>query len=123
LDRRDAEGIEGQDTIDALTFLARHCKEIGDFDDAAKYASRLLDFSGREKEEAKSLLREIHSTQKLFPPAAGGGAVSTSRRQNSSNISVDMADISNQSMDDILVRLFWASTFDNEIANKLLVPK
>jgi len=33
-------------------------------DQAEKYCSRLLDYAGKEKEEAKALLREIHSTKK-----------------------------------------------------------
>jgi len=33
----------------------------GNLVDAEKYASRLLDYSGKEKEEAKALLREIHN--------------------------------------------------------------
>lgn len=43
-------------------FLATHCKNTGNLKDAEKYASRLLDYSGKEKEEAKALLREIQSS-------------------------------------------------------------
>lgn len=59
LDKRDREQSDGNDTIEALLFLANHCKNIGNYKDAEKYASRLLDYSGKEKEEAKALLREI----------------------------------------------------------------
>src|SRR4051794_625391 len=44
LDVRDQEGVEGQDTIDALLFLANYCKNVGYFQEAEKYCQRLLDY-------------------------------------------------------------------------------
>lgn len=49
--------------IDALLYLAHYCKDNGKMSEAEGYCLRLLDFAGKEKEEAKSLLREIYSTQ------------------------------------------------------------
>ncbi|EFA82826.1 anaphase promoting complex subunit 8 [Heterostelium album PN500] len=56
---RDNEKIDGQETIDALHFLAHHHKKLGQFDQAEKYCLRLLDYAGPEKEEAKALLKDI----------------------------------------------------------------
>eukprot|EP01125_Pyxidicula_operculata_P014862 TRINITY_DN5005_c0_g1_i1.p1 TRINITY_DN5005_c0_g1~~TRINITY_DN5005_c0_g1_i1.p1 ORF type:complete len:389 (-),score=46.41 TRINITY_DN5005_c0_g1_i1:143-1309(-) len=72
LDRRDKEGLlPDQDTVNALLFLAQHCREIGLLDEAEGYCNRLLDYSGKEKEEAKALLREIHSAQQFTPKKVG----------------------------------------------------
>lgn len=57
---RDEQGIEGDDLVEALLNLATYCKQIGKYQDAEKYCTRLLDYEKREKEEAKSILREIH---------------------------------------------------------------
>lgn len=38
-------------------------QEIGQFDKAEEYCTRLLDFGGPAKEESKALLREIRSVQ------------------------------------------------------------
>eukprot|EP01120_Amphizonella_sp_Union-15-10_P015448 TRINITY_DN7954_c0_g1_i3.p1 TRINITY_DN7954_c0_g1~~TRINITY_DN7954_c0_g1_i3.p1 ORF type:complete len:560 (+),score=103.78 TRINITY_DN7954_c0_g1_i3:125-1804(+) len=73
----EGEG-EGQDSIAALLFLAQHHKNIGNLRMAEAYASRLLDFSGKEKEEAKAILREIHSTQNY-------------KAGSSLNVSIDMS--------------------------------
>ena len=55
----DAAGrIGGQE---ALLFLANYCKDAGALQEAQQYCSRLLDFGGHEKEEAKALLRDIRS--------------------------------------------------------------
>jgi len=71
LDRRDAEKIEGQDIVDALLFLANYCKSKNNLKEVQGYCSRLLDYNGKEKEEAKALLREIQSAQQvaLNPPS------------------------------------------------------
>eukprot|EP00276_Gloeochaete_wittrockiana_P012349 CAMPEP_0184374476 /NCGR_PEP_ID=MMETSP1089-20130417/165045_1 /TAXON_ID=38269 ORGANISM="Gloeochaete wittrockiana, Strain SAG46.84" /NCGR_SAMPLE_ID=MMETSP1089 /ASSEMBLY_ACC=CAM_ASM_000445 /LENGTH=565 /DNA_ID=CAMNT_0026717491 /DNA_START=2202 /DNA_END=3899 /DNA_ORIENTATION=- len=63
LDRRDAEEMDGHDTVECLLFLAHFCKTAGRVSDTEKYCSRLLDYAGPEKEEAKALLREMRSTQ------------------------------------------------------------
>ena len=49
--------------IISLLFLANYCKNTSNLKDAEKYASRLLDYSGKEKEEAKALLREIQNSK------------------------------------------------------------
>ena len=53
--------ISGPETQEALLFLANHCKDTGSLAEAQQYCSRLLDFGGQEKEEAKALLRDIKS--------------------------------------------------------------
>jgi len=58
---RELQELSGPDTQEALLFLANHCKDTGDLQEAQQYASRLLDFGGQEKEEAKALLRDIRS--------------------------------------------------------------
>ncbi|KAF2073318.1 hypothetical protein CYY_005371 [Polysphondylium violaceum] len=57
----DNEKIDGQEIIDALLFLANHCKNTNLLNQAEKYCLRLLDYAGPEKEEAKAILIEIHS--------------------------------------------------------------
>jgi len=57
--RRDQEQLQGQETVDALLFLAQHCKDKRLFHEAEDYCSRLLDCAGKEKEQAKALLSEI----------------------------------------------------------------
>jgi anaphase-promoting complex subunit 8 len=63
LDRRDEEQDDSQPTLEALLYLANYCKNAAKYTDAATYCSRLLDYPGKEKEEAKALLREIHALQ------------------------------------------------------------
>eukprot|EP01126_Amoeba_proteus_P035623 TRINITY_DN3599_c0_g1_i37.p1 TRINITY_DN3599_c0_g1~~TRINITY_DN3599_c0_g1_i37.p1 ORF type:complete len:388 (+),score=57.35 TRINITY_DN3599_c0_g1_i37:513-1676(+) len=61
LSRREREGVEpDRDQIDALEFLAHHCKDLGQLTEAMEYCTRLLDFPSKQ-EEAKALLREINS--------------------------------------------------------------
>jgi len=60
--KRDQEQVEGRDTVAALLFLGQYCKDKGKLRHAQQYCERLLDYTGREKEEAKALLREISST-------------------------------------------------------------
>ncbi len=76
LDAKDAQEIEGEDTKESLLFLAHYCTRKGSLDEAEAFCERLLDFSGKEKEEAKTLLQELHSL-KL-------------QRQEKMNTSVDM---------------------------------
>jgi len=67
LKQRELHGeMAGQETQDALLFLADFCKSNGEFNEAQHYCSRLLDLGGPEKEEAKALLRDIRSTQQQF---------------------------------------------------------
>ena len=58
---REMQEISGPETQEALLFLANHCKDAGQLQEAQQYCSRLLDFGGHEKEEAKALLRDIRS--------------------------------------------------------------
>ena len=58
---REQQEISGPETQEALLFLATHCKDSGALEEAQQYCSRLLDFGGQEKEEAKALLRDIRS--------------------------------------------------------------
>jgi len=66
LKRLDHEqgGEASPDLVYALSFLATHAKECGDLATAESLCSRLLDHSGPEKEDAKALLREIHSIRR-----------------------------------------------------------
>lgn len=59
LERMEAEEREGPNMVEALMFLAQHCKTQQRFDEAEVYCTRLLDYTGPEKETAKSLLRGI----------------------------------------------------------------
>jgi len=62
LARRDAQQLEGADTVEALKFLAEHCKSIGELDKAQPFCARLLDCGGpQDVEEAKAMLREMRS--------------------------------------------------------------
>jgi anaphase-promoting complex subunit 8 len=46
---------------EAMLFLASYHKQHGEFDTAALFCSRLLEYPGPEKEEAKAFLRELRS--------------------------------------------------------------
>ena len=61
LELRDQEGVEGPETTESLLYLANYCKSHNSLEEAEIYCTRLLDFAGKEKEEAKAILREIHS--------------------------------------------------------------
>lgn len=50
--------VEGPEA-EALLYLAIYHKEHGEFDTASVFASRLLEYPGPEKEQAKALLREL----------------------------------------------------------------
>ncbi|KAL2492860.1 Anaphase-promoting complex subunit 8 [Abeliophyllum distichum] len=71
LDRMEAEEREGPNMVEALMFLAQHCKTKKRFEEAEVYCTRLLDYTGPEKETAESLLQGIRY-EKLdvehFPP-------------------------------------------------------
>jgi anaphase-promoting complex subunit 8 len=68
LEFRDTKNIDiDQDQIDGIQFLAQYCKDNGNFEHATIYCNRLLDFESHQ-EEAKSLLREISSSQKPSDP-------------------------------------------------------
>lgn len=67
LERMQAEERDGPNMIEALLFLARHCKAEKRFEEAEMYCTRLLDYTGPEKETAKSLLRGMRIAQSGFP--------------------------------------------------------
>lgn len=52
--------VEGPEA-EALLYLANYHKDHGEFDTAALFCSRLLEYPGPEKEQAKALLREVRS--------------------------------------------------------------
>ena len=68
LQLRELQEISGPETQEALLFLANYCKDTGALQEAQQYCSRLLDFGGHEKEEAKALLRDIRSQFQAAAP-------------------------------------------------------
>ena len=58
---RELDEISRPETQEALLFLANYCKDTGALQEAQQHCSRLLDFGGQEKEEAKALLSDIKS--------------------------------------------------------------
>ncbi|KAE9617106.1 putative acetyltransferase A, auxiliary subunit [Lupinus albus] len=67
LDRMESEEREGPNMVEALLYLARYYKLQSKFEEAEVYCTRLLDYTGPEKETAKSLLRGMRSTHSSFP--------------------------------------------------------
>ncbi|MCO5606730.1 hypothetical protein L7F22_060920 [Adiantum nelumboides] len=63
LERMETDQTEGSDIVDALLFLAQHCRNQNRLIEAEQYCTRLLDYGGRTKEDAKALLRDIRSVQ------------------------------------------------------------
>eukprot|EP01083_Nonionella_stella_P070814 189682_1 len=49
-----------QQVIDALLYLAEYCKSNQHWEEATSYCERLLDVGGSIREQAKSMLHEIH---------------------------------------------------------------
>ncbi|CAN4088203.1 unnamed protein product [Withania somnifera] len=69
LEIMEAEEREGPNLVEALMFLARYYKAQKRYEDAEVYCTCLLDYSGPEKETAKSLLRGIrHEMDVQHPP-------------------------------------------------------
>ncbi|KAF5734730.1 anaphase-promoting complex subunit 8-like [Tripterygium wilfordii] len=75
LERMEFEEREGPNLVEALLFLATYCKDQKRFEEAEVYCTRLLDYTGPEKETAKSLLRGMRMSQSIpsmdvehFPP-------------------------------------------------------
>ncbi|KAL4633090.1 hypothetical protein ACB092_04G096200 [Castanea dentata] len=66
LERMEAEEREGPNMVEALLYLATYYKTQKRFEEAEVYCTRLLDFTGPEKETAKSLLRGMRTTQSGF---------------------------------------------------------
>ncbi|KNC55439.1 cell division cycle protein 23, partial [Thecamonas trahens ATCC 50062] len=69
LARLEKEGAAGPAMVKALIYLAVYYKNTGDFAQAELFCSRLHDFGGREKEEAKALLREIRAAHRPLIPS------------------------------------------------------
>ncbi|XP_072983539.1 anaphase-promoting complex subunit 8 [Typha latifolia] len=67
LERMEAEERQGSNMIEALLFLAKHCKAMERFDEAEVYCTRLLDYTGPEKETAKTILRGLKIAQSGYP--------------------------------------------------------
>ncbi|KAL8118281.1 anaphase-promoting complex subunit 8 [Apium graveolens] len=67
LERMEDEEREGPNTVEALLFLGQYCKDQKRFEEASMYCNRLLDYTGPEKEQAKSLLRGIRLEQSGLP--------------------------------------------------------
>ncbi|KAH7479879.1 hypothetical protein KRP22_010085 [Phytophthora ramorum] len=66
--------VDTPQALAAILFLANYYKQLGRFSEATIFCNRLLDMQGPEKEEAKALLREMHSleaTRMQFDPMAG----------------------------------------------------
>ncbi|XP_020537476.1 anaphase-promoting complex subunit 8 isoform X2 [Jatropha curcas] len=67
LERMEAEEREGPNMVEALLFLAQHCREQKRFEEAEVYCTRLLDYTGPEKETAKNMLRGMRTAESSFP--------------------------------------------------------
>ncbi|KAH7687584.1 anaphase-promoting complex subunit 8 protein [Dioscorea alata] len=67
LEKLEADERQGPNMIEALLFLAKHCKAEKRFEEAEMYCTRLLDYTGPEKETAKNLLRGLKIAQSAFP--------------------------------------------------------
>eukprot|EP00249_Psilotum_nudum_P012993 c24091_g1_i3 orf=588-2054(-) len=63
IERMEADQAEHADIVEALLFLSTHCKNKNLLGEAEQYCTRLLDYGGPAKEEAKALLRDIRSVQ------------------------------------------------------------
>lgn len=63
LARRDEHKLAGQETADALRFLAEHWFAKNDTRKAKAYCVRLLDHPGHDKDFVKTLLRQIHARE------------------------------------------------------------
>ncbi|XP_062222555.1 anaphase-promoting complex subunit 8-like [Phragmites australis] len=67
LERMEVEERQGKSFVEALLFLAKHCRSIGRFEEAEHYCTRLLDYTGPEKETAKNILQGLKRAQAGFP--------------------------------------------------------
>ncbi|KAK1373289.1 Anaphase-promoting complex subunit 8 [Heracleum sosnowskyi] len=67
LEMMETEEREGPDMVKALMFLAQHCKDQKRLEEAAVYCTRLMDYTGPERERAKILLRGIRLEQSSSP--------------------------------------------------------
>nr|KYP68140.1 Cell division cycle protein 23 isogeny [Cajanus cajan] len=67
LERMESEEREEPKMVEALLYLAKYYRAQKRFEDAEVYCTRLLDYTGPERETAKSLLRGMRSAQSGFP--------------------------------------------------------
>nr|XP_024928548.2 anaphase-promoting complex subunit 8-like [Ziziphus jujuba var. spinosa] len=67
LERMETEEREGPNMVEALLFLATYYRRQKRFEDAEVYCTRLLDYTGPEKETAKNLLRGMRIAQTSSP--------------------------------------------------------
>ncbi|TKY67885.1 Anaphase-promoting complex subunit 8 [Spatholobus suberectus] len=67
LERMESEEREEPKMVEALLYLAKYYRAQKRFEEAEVYCTRLLDYTGPERETAKSLLRGMRSTQSSVP--------------------------------------------------------
>ncbi|KAL5061817.1 hypothetical protein RYX36_023554 [Vicia faba] len=67
LERMEDEERDGPNMVEALLYLASYYKTQKRFKEAEVYCTRLLDYTGPEKETAKNLLRVMRTSQSSFP--------------------------------------------------------
>lgn len=60
---RDEENLGGEETAQALRFLAEHWFSKHDLAKAKEYGMRLLDYPGHDKDSVKTMLRQIHTLE------------------------------------------------------------
>ena len=66
MDRDQPQGVgeaANAEAVDAMLFLASHLQRRGKLREAEAYCMRLLDSSGQARDQAKAMLRELHSEQ------------------------------------------------------------
>ncbi|KAI3914861.1 hypothetical protein MKX01_018030 [Papaver californicum] len=68
LERMEAEERDGPNMVEALLFLATHCRAEKRFREAEIYCTRLLDYASPERETAKSLLLGMKIAQSGYSP-------------------------------------------------------
>ncbi|ESW30453.1 hypothetical protein PHAVU_002G154200 [Phaseolus vulgaris] len=67
LERMESEEREGPKMVEALLYLAKYYRAQKKFEEAEVYCTRLLDYTGPERETAKSILRGMRTVQSGLP--------------------------------------------------------
>ncbi|KAF6159826.1 hypothetical protein GIB67_032910 [Kingdonia uniflora] len=67
IEKMENEEREGPNMVEALLFLATHCRTYNMLKESKVYCNRLLDYNGPERETAKSILRGMGIEQSPFP--------------------------------------------------------
>ena len=67
---------------EALVFLANYHKSHGQYDTAALFCSRLVEYPGPEKEQAKGLLRDLRSRGRRFTSRPGASTSADTKKKN-----------------------------------------